>query len=132
MSRVVPGLSTRTGFGFLGHGYEMAESSGVTLRIDPAKVPLFPGVIELARSGLLSGGARRNRIYAGEHVLTSSRVDRTVEDLLFDSETSGGLLISIRPDAATTLVARLRERGHAHATIVGEVTPRGRCRIELA
>lgn len=125
------GATDITGFGFLGHGYEMAESSGVTLRIDPAKVPLFPGVVDLARRGLLSGGARRNREYAAEHVLTSSRIDRTVEDLLFDSETSGGLLIAIRPDAAATLVARLRERGHAYTAVVGEVTARGKSHIEL-
>lgn len=127
----VRGATDITGFGLLGHAHEMAESSGVTLRLDPSRVPLFPGVLELARRGLLSGGVRRNRDYVGHRVATVATVERTLEDLLFDSETSGGLLLSLPIEAARDLVKRLRDLGHDHTTIVGETVPRGQHHLEL-
>jgi selenide,water dikinase len=125
------GATDITGFGLLGHAYQMAESSGVTLRIDPDRVPIFPGALELAGRGFLSGGARRNREYAAGFVSLSRGLSPILADLLFDSETSGGLLISLRPEAAAELVQRLRSKGHAQASIVGEVRPRGKCHIEV-
>ncbi len=125
------GSTDITGFGLLGHAYEMAESSGVTLRFDPSLVPLFPGVLALARKGMLSGGARRNREYAGNQVAALVPIDRWLEDLLFDSETSGGLLVSLALEKALELVRRLRAKGHHHTSIVGETRARGSKAIEL-
>jgi len=125
------GATDITGFGLLGHAYEMAESSGVTLRMDPALVPLFPGALELAGRGFLSGGVRRNKEYAASFVSISRGLRPVLADLFFDSETSGGLLVSLRPDAAEELVRRLRSKGHEYAAIVGEVHPRGTCHIEV-
>jgi len=125
------GATDITGFGLMGHGCEMAESSGVTLRIDPIRVPLFPGALELARRGMLSGGALRNREYAGGRVATLCAIERSLEDLLFDSETSGGLLVSLPVDAARELVRILRAKGHAHVAVIGESAAGGAQRIEL-
>jgi selenide,water dikinase len=125
------GATDITGFGLLGHAREMAESSEVTLRIEAPRVPIFPGALALARRGFLSGGARRNREHAAEQVLVAAGVDRVLADLLFDSETSGGLLIALEPRAAEEIVRRLRGRGHAHAAVIGAVLPRGGARIEL-
>jgi len=125
------GATDITGFGLVGHACEMAESSGVTLRIDPARVPLFPGVLELARQKHLSGGVGRNREYVGGRAVTQASIERTLEDLLFDSETSGGLLVSLPIDAAQELVKRLRDKGHRHTAIVGETVARGPHAIEL-
>lgn len=119
------GSTDITGFGLLGHAYEMAVSSGVTLRIDSRLVPLFPGVLELAGRGLLSGGAVRNRPYAGPHVRLERPLSKVLEDLLYDSETSGGLLVSLERPLAERFVARLHEKGHRHTALVGEVLPRG-------
>ena len=127
----VKGATDITGFGLLGHAYEMAEASGVTLRIDPGLVPLFPGVLDLARRRFLSGGVRRNREYAASFVSIYRGLDPVLADLLFDSETSGGLLISLRPEAAEPIVSRLRSQGHAFTSVVGEVLPRGASHIEV-
>jgi selenide,water dikinase len=126
------GATDITGFGFLGHGCEMAASSGVTLRIDASRVPLFPGVLALARRGFLSGGAASNRDHSGDNVVISPGIDRALADLLFDSETSGGLLIAIEPAAAEEIVKRLRDRGHAHAAVIGAVLERRQAHIEVS
>ena len=125
------GATDITGFGLLGHGMEMAESSRVTLRLDPERVPLFPGAFDLAKRGLLSGGARRNRDYCGDRVHIDSGIDPVLIELLFDSETSGGLLVALPPDAARELVSRLATQGHSHATVVGEVVSRGAKAVEV-
>ena len=126
------GATDITGFGLLGHGHELAESSGVTLRIEASRVPIFPGALALARRGFLSGGVRTNREYAGEHADIAAGIDRVLADLLFDSETSGGLLIALEPGAAEELVRRLHGRGHRHAAVIGAVLPRGEAQIDLA
>lgn len=128
----VRGATDITGFGLIGHAFEMATSSGVTLRIDPARVPVFPPALHFARRGLLSGGARRNRNHLGASVLVAARPESALEKLLFDAETSGGLLVALPPDRARTYVARLEEKGHTDARIVGEVATRGTHAVELA
>lgn len=125
------GATDITGFGFLGHAFEMAESSGVTLRIDPSRVPVFPAATELAGRGLLSGGARRNREHLGDRILWKSQPGKALEELLYDSETSGGLLIALKPDAASTLVEQLVDKGHSYTCIVGEVVTRGAHAVEM-
>lgn len=83
-----------TGFGLLGHLWEMAKSSGVAVRINSAAVPLLPGALECSRSGVHTGGEGRNRDWVGDHVTIDTHVEPDLGALLFDPQTSGGLLIA--------------------------------------
>lgn len=88
-----------TGFGFLGHAAEMAEASGVVLEIEAAKLPLLPEVKQYASLGLVPAGAYENREYLKEKVEFAPTVEEVVKDILFDPQTSGGLLISLTQEA---------------------------------
>ena len=113
-----------TGFALLGHSWELAHASGVTLEIEAARVPLIPGALELAAQGLVTSGDKTNREYVGEDVRLSETLAPTLATLLFDPQTAGGLLISIAPDRADALLARLREHYPA-AAVIGRVTKGG-------
>lgn len=108
-----------TGFGLGGHGTEMAEGSQKTLVIDTQSLPILPDVEEYASMGLIPGGAYRNREFAGK-VGYQSSAQLWREDLVFDPQTSGGLLISLSKEDAPVLLAKLKEVG-LPAEIVGEV-----------
>jgi selenide, water dikinase len=84
-----------TGFGLLGHAYEMANASNVTLNIDSKRVPLLPDVLELISAGMLTRGDRNNREYVGETVKISGDVGPAMQSALFDPQTAGGLFISL-------------------------------------
>jgi selenide, water dikinase len=113
-----------TGFALLGHAWEMARGSGVTLEIESASVPLIRGARELAAAGLLTSGDKSNRAYVGEDVTLGEGVNKELASLLFDPQTAGGLLISIPADRASDLLASLRER-YPDAALIGRVTERG-------
>jgi len=89
-----------TGFGLLGHAYEMASASGVTIRISAGTLPLLPQAVELAAEGMIPGGAKDNREFVEPHVRIEDSVDRKLEPLLFDPQTSGGLFIAITAEKA--------------------------------
>ena len=96
----VHGCTDVTGFGLIGHAREVALASKVTLEIQAGQVRFLPGAIEYARQGALAGGLKNNREFAGPCVFTEGVVAREVEDLLYDPQTSGGLLITLpEPDA---------------------------------
>ena len=84
-----------TGFGLLGHAYELATASRVTLNIDSKAVPLLPDVLELISQGMLTRGDKNNRVYVGETVRIHERVSGEMQSALFDPQTAGGLLISM-------------------------------------
>lgn len=84
-----------TGFGLLGHAYEMAKGSNVTLHIDSKAVPLLPDVLDLISQGMLTRGDRNNRTYVGDTVMIQSSVSAPMQSALFDPQTAGGLLISL-------------------------------------
>ena len=109
-----------TGFGLLGHTYEMAAGSEVTIRIFSDKVPLLPKAKELAGEGILTGGAKANREYLEGKVSKSDKLDSNLEHILFDPQTSGGLLISVPAASAEALSSALKEAGLCH-DIIGEV-----------
>jgi selenide,water dikinase len=98
-----------TGFGLLGHAYEMASRSGVRLELDALTLPALPCALELAEAGVRTGGDRRNRDYSGPHV--ESRASATVEALAFDPQTAGGLLVSLPAEKAPVLVATFAATG---------------------
>lgn len=125
------GATDITGFGLLGHAREMALSSEVTLRIAANSVPLLSGVLELAQRGIVSGGAGRNREFLCDSITWKRTPEPALETLLYDSETSGGLLVALEPGAAEELVKRLADRGHAHVAVIGEVTERGDRPLEV-
>ena len=94
------GCTDVTGFGLLGHAYEMAKASKVTLTIDSKAVPLLPEVLELISQGMLTRGDKNNRVYVGETVRISTGVSGEMQSALFDPQTAGGLLISVPESAA--------------------------------
>jgi selenide,water dikinase len=95
-----------TGFGLVGHACEMAAASGVTVEIDAGRVPLFSGVAAMTRANR-SGGMATNQQYFGRNVKVASAVDADVMLLLYDPQTSGGLLIASAADAADAVAAAL-------------------------
>ena len=96
-----------TGFGLLGHGLEMAQGSGVELEIDVGAVDFIPEAAELARMGILPEGMYRNRSFAGDSV-DPGTVELWQQDLLYDPQTSGGLLMAVDPEDAEALYEALR------------------------
>jgi selenide, water dikinase len=113
-----------TGFALLGHAWEMARASGVTLEIDAASVPLIEGALDLAAAGLLTSGDKSNRIYVGEDLLIEEGVGKELTSLLFDPQTAGGLLIALDESRAEELLKALR-RTYTDAAIIGRVRTRG-------
>jgi selenide, water dikinase len=110
-----------TGFGFLGHLAEMVVDSGQGVRISAADVPMYPEALEWAAMGLIPAGAYNNRNFRGALVDFGANVSQRVQDLLFDPQTSGGLLIAVAAAEAERLVIALKAKGIDAAAIVGEV-----------
>ena len=110
-----------TGFGFLGHLAEMVEGAGVGARIDAQGVPVIAEALEFATMGLIPAGAHNNRSFRKNMIDVNEIVPRELMDVLFDPQTSGGLLISVKHEEADLLVNTLQEGGVEDACIVGEV-----------
>jgi len=111
-----------TGFGLLGHGCEVMDGSGVGMTIEASAVPLLPEVERYARDGLIPGGTRNNRKFYGKKVSFDQAVPALYHDLLFDAQTSGGLLISVSSRRSKALLKRLHDGGMTRASIIGEIT----------
>ena len=119
----VHGCTDVTGFSLMGHCCEMAEASGLTAHIDAASVPVMPRAREMASMGMIPAGAYRNRDYFGPRVELADDLPLDMGDVLFDPQTSGGLLVAL-PDAdAAKLVSALRDEG-APAAVVGHMAAR--------
>ena len=113
-----------TGFGLLGHAFELADASQVDLELDSRAVPLLPEAAEAAAMGLVPAGAYANRDYL-KQVDFQPAVPVNLQDLLFDPQTSGGLLISLPADRAAELVAELQSAGVTDAACIGRVAGKG-------
>ena len=118
----VHACSDVTGFGLLGHSFEMASGSGVTLVLESRRLPLLPGARRLAEAGCLTGGCRRNRDYLKDKIAIDPKVRKGLVEVAFDPQTSGGLLIALPEAEAGAFVRRLHAAGIAAATIVGRAT----------
>ena len=92
-----------TGYGLAGHGWEIAERSGVTLVINSSALPLYPGALDIAKSGHRTGGDPRNRQYVGNHLTATA--DESHIALCMDPQTSGGLLAAVPQNIADLLIA---------------------------
>lgn len=115
-----------TGFGLLGHAYEMAGASNVTIQIDSNKVPLLPDVLDLISNGMLTRGDKNNRNYVGESLFFDENVKRETQSALFDPQTAGGLLISLDKEKADRFISEYRE-----AVVIGEVKTKSSYLIEV-
>ena len=93
-----------TGFGLLGHAYEMAKASRVTFRINSENVPLLPDVLSLIEQKMLTRGDRNNREYVGETIRFEGKVSREMQSALYDPQTAGGLLISLEEAKADSFI----------------------------
>jgi len=120
----VKGATDVTGFALLGHSWEMACASNVTIEIDSARVPLINGALDLAAAGLLTSGDKTNREYVGAEVEVAPTVDPNLMTLFYDPQTAGGLLLAIPEDKANELLTELREN-YPQAEIIGRVVERG-------
>ena len=110
-----------TGFALLGHSYEMAQGSGCTIHIRVDAVPYHAEALELASMGLVPAGAYRNRAYAGPGVRIRGSISRAMEDILYDPQTSGGLLFALPAGEAEQCLEALRQT-IPQAAIIGYVT----------
>jgi selenide,water dikinase len=126
----VKGATDVTGFALLGHTWEMACASNVTIEIDSARVPLISGALDLAGSGLLTSGDKTNREYVGEDISVAASVDSNLMKLFYDPQTAGGLLLAIPEEKANDLLSDLHAN-YPRAEIVGRVTTAGAKRIRI-
>lgn len=112
-----------TGFGLLGHTAEMVVGSGMGVHLRTDRIPVLPEAIEYARMGLVPAGAYKNKEFRECMVRFDPAVDPVMQDILFDPQTSGGLLISVPSASAEALVGRLQNKGMPTAQVIGEVIP---------
>ena len=115
-----------TGFGLLGHAFEMAKASKVTFKIESENVPLLPDVVDLVNQKMLTRGDKNNRTYVGETVRFDGGVSSQMQSILFDPQTAGGLLISTKKESADELV-----RAIEGSRIIGNVEANGNHLIEI-
>lgn len=120
-----------TGFGLMGHLSHMVRASGVTAQITAQRVPLLPGALNLARAGVGPGGTARNRAHFGPNVSLASSLEEALMELLFDPQTSGGLMASVPGENEAALLAEFAARGIPAARI-GEIVSLSKGRIVVA
>jgi selenide,water dikinase len=120
----VRGGTDITGFSLLGHAWEVAEASGVGLRFDWKKIPFTRGARRYAQEWIFPGGASDNRLYYEAHVHFASHIAEYEQMLLFDAQTSGGLLLAVPPDRLDSLLRRAGE-SQQPVWVVGEAVSGG-------
>ncbi len=118
-----------TGFGLAGHATEMAAGSNVTIEIDANALPILPGVLEMAAKNR-SGGMTTNKEHFASGIEFGRDVSEDRQDIIFDPQTSGGLLISVSADSAATVLADLQKRGIS-AVFIGSVKPHSDRRLRI-
>jgi len=129
-SGAVHALTDVTGFGLLGHGWEMAEGSGVSLRIRAAAVPVLEGVHDLAAKDVVPGGSKANLKWVSPNVRFAPGLAPTAPIVLADAQTNGGLLAAVDPARLDDVLARLRAAG-VEPAVIGDVVAGGPPGIEV-
>ena len=127
----VVGCTDITGFGFLGHACEMADGSGVTLEVWPEQLPIIEESIELAKMGIIPAGAYNNLAFVVGRVRFEADIGQEIRDIMFDPQTSGGLLISVAFERADALMKLLKDKCRTPFNIVGRVKERSKFSIEV-
>ncbi len=110
-----------TGFGLAGHAFEMIQDTGVGIVLDFNAVPLYPHTLEMAKRKLVPGGTKGNIDYRIDHVQDGADLPQWILDILFDPQTSGGLLFSVSPSVSTQIIERLSEKD-VTAAVIGHTT----------
>jgi selenide, water dikinase len=118
-----------TGFGLIGHTYEMAAGSQVSIELFADAVPILPGAVEYASMGLIPGGAYANRTASAPYVQWDEAVSEVLQDLFYDPQTSGGLLISVPAERLEVLLTKIRTCGSLPYGVIGRVIPLAEKRI---
>jgi selenide,water dikinase len=121
-----------TGFGLLGHLAEMLSNPSIGIRLESKSIPLIPEAIEYARAGSIPGGAFKNKAFRSSLLTLAPGSDSVLVDILFDPQTSGGLLMGVAKDKAGDLLSDLKAAGVSESAIIGEVVsePAGKIVIE--
>jgi selenide,water dikinase len=117
----VHALTDVTGFGLLGHLLELARGAGLEARLDMDRIPLLPGVHELASKGFVTGASGRNWAGYGHQVTLADRITAAQQMLLTDPQTSGGLLVACAPETVDEVLALFAREGFADAAVIGEM-----------
>jgi selenide,water dikinase len=120
-----------TGFGLAGHLFEMAAGSGTTIVLELSRLPLFPGVEALVHKGHRTRASRTNREYVESSLQVEGKLDPVRQEVFYDAQTSGGLLLSVEASKADALVEAAKRRGAARSCIIGEVIERPRPDLAL-
>lgn len=120
-----------TGFGLLGHASGMVAKSQMGMEISIPSIPVFAQAREYAEMGLVPGGARRNRDFYLVSVKNAGEIDEVTLDILFDPQTSGGLLIAVSSDAADELIKKMHRSNITNAAIIGRITENHKGKIVL-
>ncbi len=128
----VHACSDVTGYGLLGHALEMATGSGVTLVVESEKMPLLHHARRLAEKGYLTGGSKRNREYLKDKVTIGPKIHKSLVEVAFDPQTSGGLLIALPQRHASKLVEDLHSNGVEHATNIAHAVSLQKAWVRLA
>ncbi|MBI9098353.1 MAG: selenide, water dikinase SelD [Spirochaetaceae bacterium] len=124
MEYAVSSCTDVTGFGLIGHACEMTAEGHIGLRIFSHRLQLLPDVLEYAQMGLIPAGTYRNRDYRLKYVKNNETLNRSTIDLLFDPQTSGGLLLTVREDQADEMCRKMIAKG-VSAHVIGETTESG-------
>ncbi|MDD4504620.1 MAG: AIR synthase-related protein, partial [Clostridiaceae bacterium] len=127
----INGCTDVTGFGLLGHAYEMAEASNVSLEIWSDYIPIIKESIDFARMGIIPAGAYNNEGYMGEHVHFAESIKQEIKDIMYDPQTSGGLLISVSEENSEKLMGELRKINKTDFNLIGKVKTKEEYAIEV-
>jgi selenide,water dikinase len=130
-SFIISACTDVTGFGLLGHACEMIDHQTVGLMLDTKRIPLIPETLNFAKIGIVPGGARKNRDFRKAQIVGIEKSEPAMIDILFDPQTSGGLLIAVGPKQAEDLVGVLQKAGVKDAAVIGEFTDEPKGRIVL-
>ena len=120
-----------TGFSLMGHSCEMAMGSNLTLRLRSNSLPILPGALRLSLEGYITGGCKRNRTYLADKVQVAALVPQDHNEVAFDPQTSGGLLIAIPASEAPKLTRELLDEGVLSAAVIGEAVASTGAWVEL-
>jgi selenide,water dikinase len=127
----VHAMTDVTGFGLLGHMLEVARGSGLTAKLEMAKIPLLKNVQQLAVDGYVTGASERNWAGYGHDVVLDKDISVVQKALLTDPQTSGGLLVSCDPSSVAEVLALFAREGFADAAVIGEMVA-GQARVEVS
>ncbi len=117
----VNGATDITGFGLIGHALEMAEASSVTIELEAGRVPIIPEALDLVNMGMIPEGDYANKRFCERKVVVLDEIASPLLDLLFDAQTSGGLLISVSQEKAPLLMEKLQDRCDTEFAMIGRV-----------